>query len=77
MVISYIFKLILNIVYYRDRKTTMSKRSRKGTAHRHSLSHNNHGSLRQVKMTEDEIFLHMLLETFSPPPTDSSTGIGM
>ena len=38
---------------------------------------NKHGSARQEKMSEDEVFLNMLIETFSPKPTDATmTGLG-
>ena len=62
-----------SLISYRG--TNSPKNSKKDPK---SKNKNKQGTSRKVKMSEDELFLNMLIETFSPKQTESTTmGIGV
>jgi hypothetical protein len=75
---SYICRLEIRFfISYRNVKSDLSKDSTH-EPNTHGTNYTKQGILRQEKMTEDEVFLNMLLATFSTKPIDSTTiGLGM
>ena len=66
-------KFLNSFISYRG--TNSPKNSKKDPK---SKDKNKQGASRKVKMSEDELFLSMLIETFSPKQTESAmTGIGV
>ena len=62
--------------HYRNIKSNSPKFRQKDPSLKNK-NKNKLGSSRQEKMSEDEVFLNMLIETFSPKPTDATmTGLG-